>query len=81
VGIVTLEDLGNIDARHVNEPFSVRLMHSSLTITRRATLEQIAEMMIKSEEDHAFVVDENDRLIGVISGIDVVRKIMELLAA
>jgi hypothetical protein len=35
-------------------------------------------MMIKREEDHAFVVDETDRIIGVIAGIDVVRKIMEI---
>jgi CBS domain containing-hemolysin-like protein len=35
-------------------------------------------MMIKREEDHAFVVDENDHVIGVIAVIDVVRKIMEL---
>jgi len=35
-------------------------------------------MMIEREEDHAFVVDENDRIVGVIAGIDIVRKIIEL---
>jgi CBS domain-containing protein len=53
-------------------------MHKPLTITGHTSLRQIADMMIQREEDHAFVVDENDRIIGVIAGIDVVRKIMEL---
>ncbi len=34
-------------------------------------------MMIRREEDHVFVVDENDHVIGVIAVINVVRKIME----
>jgi CBS domain-containing protein len=55
-------------------------MHKPLIITKHTNLEQIADMMIKHEEDHAFVVDENDRIIGVIAGIDVVRKILELQA-
>jgi CBS domain-containing protein len=78
VGTVTLEDLGNIDSRAMEEHLSGRLMHKPLIITRHTSLEQTADMMIKIEEDHAFVIDENDHIIGVISGIDIVRKIMEL---
>jgi CBS domain-containing protein len=80
VGAVTLEDLGNVDSRQMEEHLSERLMHKPLIITKHTNLEQIADMMIKREEDHAFVVDENDRIIGVIVGIDVVRKILELQA-
>jgi CBS domain-containing protein len=34
--------------------------------------------MTEKGEDHVFVVDKVGKLIGVISGIDVVRKITEL---
>jgi CIC family chloride channel protein len=78
VGAVTLEDLGNIGSRQMGEHLSERLMRKPLVITKDTNLAQIAEVMIKREEDHAFVVDENDRIIGVIAGIDVIRKIMEL---
>jgi CBS-domain-containing membrane protein len=80
VGAVTLEDLGNIGPRQMEEHLSERLMHKPLITARDASLARIADMMIEREEDHAFVVDENDRIIGVIAGIDVVRKIMELQA-
>ena len=78
VGAVTLEDLGSLGSRQMEEHLSERLMRKPLVITRNTNLAQIAELMIKREEDHAFVVDENDRITGVIAGIDVARKIMEL---
>jgi predicted transcriptional regulator len=62
----------------MEEHLSERLMHKPLLIKKTTSLAQVADMMISREEDHVFVVDENDRIIGVIAGIDVVRKIMEL---
>jgi CBS domain-containing protein len=81
VGAVTLEDLGNVADKHANELLSETLMHKPFTVTERANLEEIADMMIKREEDHVFVVDGNGKIVGVISGIDIVRKIMELSSA
>jgi len=81
VGAVTLEDLGTVSSRELEEPLSERLMHKPIIVTGEASLGQIADMMIKREEDHAFVVDENDCIIGVVAGIDVVRKITELSTA
>jgi CIC family chloride channel protein len=78
IGALTLEDLGNIGSRQMEESLSERLMRKPLVITGNTSLAQIAEMMIKREEDHAFVIDENDHIVGVVAGIDVVRKIMEL---
>lgn len=81
VGAVTLEDLGNVADRHTNELLSETLMHKPLVVTERANLEEIADMMIKREEDHVFVVDRNGKIVGVIAGIDIVREIMELSSA
>lgn len=81
VGTVTLEDLGNVADRHANELLSETLMHRPFVVTEIANLEEIADMMIKREEDHVFVVDGKGKILGVISGIDVIRKIMELSSA
>ena len=78
VGTVTLEDLGNIDPRKMEEHLSERLMHKPLTINEHTSLGETADMMIRREEDHVFVVDENEHITGVVAGIDVVRKMMEL---
>lgn len=78
LGAVTLEDLGNVADKHAEKTLSEMLMHKALIVTENANLEEVAEMMIKSGEDHAFVVDKNEKVVGVIAGIDVVRTILEL---
>jgi CIC family chloride channel protein len=78
VGAIALEDLGNISPKQLEELITERLMHRPLTLTKNMSLEETADRLIKTEEDHAYVVDENDRIIGVVAGIDVVRKMMEL---
>jgi CIC family chloride channel protein len=80
VGAVTMEDLGNVDSKHMGETLSEMLTHRPLVIRKEDSLEKIAELMMEKGEDHVFVADENETLIGVISGIDIVRKIVELSA-
>jgi chloride channel protein, CIC family len=80
VGVVNLEDLGYIDVtKQAYLPETI--MHQPKLITAQASLESVARDMMDNQEDHVFVVDEQERLIGVVSGIDVVKKILELTAA
>jgi len=37
--------------------------------------------MMEKDEDHIFIVDKEEKLIGVVSGIDIVKKIIELLSS
>jgi len=37
--------------------------------------------MIEKQQDHIFVVDKEEKLINVFSGIDIVKKIIELSAS
>ncbi len=37
--------------------------------------------MMEKQEDHVFILDKDKKLAGVISGIDVVKKILELLCS
>ncbi len=78
IGIVTLEDLGTVDSKNVDNTLSEKFMHTPLNITEEASLEEIAELMMEKEDDHVFVINKKGELVGVISGIDIVRKITEL---
>ncbi len=78
VGTVTVEDLGNVDSKHLSKTLSEVLTHKPLIIREATSLMELAELMMEKEEDHVFVADGDGKLIGVVSGIDVVRKILEL---
>gem|GEM_PF-217060 len=78
LGTVTMEDLANLDFKQLNMTLSEALIRKPLMINVETSLREVAELMMEKEEDHMFVVDENMKLLGVISGIDVARKILEL---
>jgi CIC family chloride channel protein len=80
VGVVNLEDLGYIDVRRQELSLSETVMHAPIILKEEDSLEKIAEEMMEKQEDHIFIVDKEDKLVGVISGIDVVKKILELLS-
>ncbi len=80
IGVVNLENVGYIDVRRKDSYLSESVMHSPVLIKKNNTLEEIADLMMVTQEDHVFVIDEKEKIIGVISGIDVVKKIVELLS-
>jgi CBS domain-containing protein len=81
VGVVNLEDLGYIDVRQSEALLAETVFHQPILIRADASLEAVARLMMDSQADHVFVVDESQKLIGVVSGIDVVKKILELTAS
>ncbi len=81
VGVVNLEDIGYIDVRRHSMSLSETIMHNPTLISSKISMEQAAQCMIENQQDHIFVVDESGGLIGVISGIDVVKKIIEIISS
>jgi len=81
VGVVNLEDLGYIDVRQQEQFLPETIFHKPTLVAKDTSLECIALQMMDTQEDHVFVVDDEQQLIGVISGIDVVKKILELTAS
>ncbi len=79
-GVVNLEDLGYVDVRRQEISLSETVMHKPELIGDKTSLERIAQLMMETRQDHVFVVDGEEKLIGVVSGIDVVKKILELLS-
>ena len=75
MGVVNLEDLGYIDVRQQEVMLPETVFHQPTLIKSDTSLEAIARLMMDNQEDHVFVVDEQQKLSGVVSGIDVVKKI------
>jgi CIC family chloride channel protein len=80
-GVVNLEDLGNVDVRRQEISLSETVMHKPALIDEETSLEHIAQFMMEKQQDHVFIIDKEKKLTGVISGIDVVKKILELLSS
>ena len=80
-GVINLEDLGNIDVRRQEIGLSETLMHKPAVLDEETSLEHIAQFMMEKQQDHVFIIDKEKKLTGVISGIDVVKKILELLSS
>jgi CIC family chloride channel protein len=79
VGAVKLEDLGYVGVHRQSMGLSETVMHKPTTIDAKTSLKAVVQVMLEQEQDHLFVVDQDEKLIGVISGIDVNKKMIELL--
>ncbi|MGF3522490.1 MAG: CBS domain-containing protein [Candidatus Bathyarchaeia archaeon] len=49
-------------------------LHSPTVIPEEKNIEQTAQLMMETQQDHIFVVDKEEKVVGVISGIDIVKK-------
>ena len=78
MGVVNLEDLGYIDVRKQYMTLSETVTHNPIVIREDISLEEAAQLMMEKQQDHIFVVNSQGQLLGVVSGIDVVKKIIEL---
>jgi CIC family chloride channel protein len=80
-GVVNLEDIGYVDIYHKEVSLSESVMHKPLLVNESINLEEISQLMIERQQDHAFVINKEEKLIGVVSGIDVVKKILNLMSS
>jgi predicted transcriptional regulator len=80
-GVVNLEDIGYVDFYRKEVSLSESVMHKPLLVDENTSLEKIAQLMMEKQQDHVFVVDKEEKLTGVISGIDLVKKILDLMSA
>jgi CIC family chloride channel protein len=75
-GYVSLEELAFLTKTSLGTPLGETELHEPLLFKERTTVMTVIEDMIQTEEDHCYVVDEKERLVGVISTIDAVRLLM-----
>ena len=81
IGVINLEDLGYVDVQKQSMTLSETVMHVPIVIREDISLGEAAQLMMEKQQDHIFVVNVQGQLLGVISGIDVVKKIIELLSS
>ena len=75
VGSVNLEDLLAVSERSLDLPVTLAAVHSAPTISPDAPIEEVIHLL----EDHGtdvYVVDEEGRLLGVITAPEVVRRLI-----
>ncbi len=80
IGAVNLEDLGYVDVYRQSMSLSDTVMHKPTLIQPQTNLTNMVHVMMDKQQDHIFVIDQDRKLIGVISGIDVNKKMIELLS-
>ncbi|XHH08843.1 MAG: chloride channel protein [Candidatus Bathyarchaeia archaeon] len=80
VGAINLEDLGYVDVYRQTMSISDTVMHKPTLIQPQTNLKNMVQVMMEKQQDHIFVIDQDLKLIGVISGIDVNKKMIELIS-
>ncbi|MDG6934473.1 MAG: chloride channel protein [Nitrososphaerota archaeon] len=76
VGMIKLEDVATAPQRIMKIPISDLFSEVPFTVAPTTPLQEVASNMINAGFDHAFVVDEDYRLLGVVAGIDIARKLV-----
>jgi CBS domain-containing protein len=82
IGIIKIEDLLTIPIEKWHLPISQATIETVLVTLKEDSICKIMEEMIKKHQDHAYVVSDKNsmKLIGVISGIDIIRKLLKRVA-
>jgi CIC family chloride channel protein len=76
VGMIKLEDVTTAPQRIMKMTVSDLFSEVPFTVSPSTTLQEVASMMINRGYDHAFVVDDDYKLLGVVAGIDIARKLV-----
>ena len=79
IGMVSFENLGYLDVGNHELELPEKIMRQPIIIKHNTRLNTIAESMMDNQEDDVYVVDDTSQIIGVISVIDVIKKILELV--
>lgn len=76
LGYVTLEGLAFLSKSVLDKQLAVAEIKPPLVFVENEPVVHVIEEMVRTEEDHCFLVDGEGRLTGIISTIDVTRLLM-----
>ena len=79
LGYISIEYLASIPERYKDVQIADLELKKGLTVTSKESLKEAAEAMLASGEDHAFVIDEEGELKGVITEVDIIRYLLRVL--
>jgi predicted transcriptional regulator len=76
LGNVSLEDLAFLTKTSLDQPLHESELKQSLLFNETTPVMKVIEAMISKEQDHCYLIDDKNRLSGVISTIDATRLLM-----
>ena len=79
VGTIRLEDLSMVTRKHLNLPVRYLPIYPSYTANPKTNIRRIIEEMLERDEDRVYIVDEEDRLLGVITHFDLAEVLARIL--
>ncbi|MDG6928973.1 MAG: chloride channel protein [Nitrososphaerota archaeon] len=76
IGLVRLEDISRASKRHMAIKVAALFMEEPAKVPPDTHLAKVVDLTTRLGKDHILVVDPEEHLLGVIAGIDVVRKLV-----
>lgn len=80
VGSIALEDILGAPEEDLDKKV-VLYVKDAVYVDRNSPLKEVIEKMLLTGLDHVFVVDEEWKLVGIISDVDVIRYLLDRLSA
>ncbi len=78
LGYISIEYLASLPDRYKTLPLAELEIKKGLTISEKSKLKDAIELMLKSDEDHIFVINENWILVGVVTEVDIIRYLLKV---
>ena len=79
IGYITIEDLLGVPDEERQKKIE-EVLRPAPKAKGNTTLRELVEKMLQYETDHIFIVDDKDRLVGVIADIDIIKILLRYLA-
>ena len=79
IGQLALEDIAWLRGRQLEAPVSTATIRRPLTAREEESLRSILERMLSTGVHHVYIIDDEGRLTGVISTIDIMRALLPYL--
>ncbi len=80
LGYISIEYLATLPDRYRSLPLAELEIKKGLTISEKSKLKDAIELMLRSEEDHIFVLNEKWELVGVITEVDIIRYLLRVIS-
>ncbi len=79
LGYISIEYLASLPDRYRSLPLAELEIKKGLTISEKSKLKPAIELILSSDEDHIFVVNEKWELVGVVTEVDIIRYLLKVI--
>ncbi len=80
LGYISIEYLASLPERYGSLPLAELEIKKGLIISEKSKLKDAIALMLRSDEDHIFVINEKWELAGVITEVDIIRYLLRVIS-